>query len=234
MSNTNHPQKGSTIKVEPIRSLDDIKAIKKLLANSPRDYLLFTMGPLAEVNNQRYRYLTEGELKRLSKAVKESENPMLAPIISMLILTGARRGEVLNARWEDIDLSRKRWRIPYTKSGKPRTVPLSESALEVLNNVPRVEGSPFVFPNPKTGKPFNSIYRSWNTARKKAGLEDVVIHSLRHSLASFLINSGRNLYEVGALLGHTQVKTTMRYAHLADETLQEAVNSVPIGEGSLG
>ena len=186
--------------------------------------------PLAEVNNQRDRYLTEGELKRLSKAVKESENPMLAPIISMLVLTGARRGEVLNARWEDIDLSRKRWRIPYTKSGKPRTVPLSESALEVLNNVPKVEGSPFVFPNPKTGKPFNSIYRSWNTARKKAGLEDVVIHSLRHSFASFLINAGRSIYEVGELLGHTQVKTTMRYAHLANETLLEAVNTVPMGE----
>lgn len=126
-------------------------------------------------------------------------------------------------------LERKRWRIPHTKSGKPRTVPLSDSAVEVLLNVPRVEGSAYVFPNPDTGKPFNSIYRSWNTARKRAGLEVVVIHSLRHSFASFLVNAGRNLYEVGALLGHTQVRTTMRYAHLADETLAEAVNTVPLG-----
>lgn len=86
-----------------------------------------------------------------------------------------------------------------------------------------------MFANPDTGKPFNSIYNSWNTARKRAGLEDVRIHDLRHSFASFLINGGRSIYEVGELLGHTQVKTTMRYAHLANETLLEAVNTVPMG-----
>ena len=181
-----------------------------------------------EENNQRERYLTEEEVQRLCKAVKESENPLLEPIISMLLLTGARKSEVLNAKWEDVDLERKRWRIPYTKSGKPRTVPLSESALEVLRSVPRMEGSEYIFPSPLTGKPFNSIYNSWNNARKKAGLEDVKIHSLRHSFASFLVNAGRNLYEVGKLLGHTQMRTTMRYSHLADETLAEAVNTVPL------
>ena len=184
--------------------------------------------PLAEVNNQRERYLTAEEVQRLCKAVKESENPLLKPIISMLLLTGARKSEVLHAKWADLDLERKRWRIPYTKSGKPRTVPLSESALEVLRSVPRVEESGYIFQSPVTGKPFNSIYNSWNNARKKAGLEDVKIHTLRHSFASFLVNAGRNLYEVGKLLGHTQVKTTMRYSHLADETLAEAVNSVPL------
>ncbi|EFI32753.1 integrase family protein [Desulfonatronospira thiodismutans ASO3-1] len=184
--------------------------------------------PLAEENNQRERYLTEEEVQRLCKAVKESENPLLEPIISMLILTGARKSEVLNAKWEDLDLERKRWRIPYTKSGKPRTVPLSESALEVLRSVPKVEGSEYIFPSPVTGKPFNSIYNSWNTARIKSGLEDVKIHTLRHSFASFLVNAGRNLYEVGKLLGHTQMRTTMRYSHLSDETLAEAVNTVPL------
>lgn len=123
--------------------------------------------PLAEENNQRERYLTEEEVQRLCAAVKESENPLLEPIISMLLLTGARKSEVLNAKWEDVDLERKRWQIPYTKSGKPRTVPLSESALEVLGSVPRAEGSEYVFPSPVTGKPFNSIYNSWNTARKR-------------------------------------------------------------------
>jgi len=184
--------------------------------------------PLAEVNNQRERYLTEEEVQRLCKAVKESESPLLEPIISMLLLTGARKSEVLNAKWEDVALEKKRWRIPYTKSGKPRTVPLSESALEVLRSVPRVDGTEYVFPSPVTGKPFNSIYNSWNTARKKAGLEDVKIHTLRHSFASFLVNAGRNLYEVGKLLGHTQMRTIMRYSHLADETLAEAVNTVPL------
>ena len=137
---------------------------------------------------------------------------------------------MLNAKWEDLDLERKRWRIPHTKSGKPRTVPLSESALEVLRSVPRMEGSEYVFTSPVTGRPFNSIYNSWNTARNKAGLEDVKIHTMRHRFASFLVNAGRNLYEIGKLLGHSQVKTTIRYAHLADETLAEAVNTVPLGK----
>lgn len=183
--------------------------------------------PLVEENNKRERYLTHEELKELSKAVRESENLMLKPIISMLILTGARKSEVLNARWEDVDLKQRLWRIPFTKSGKPRTVPLSDGAVAVLQEVPQVEGCQYIFANPDTGKPFNSIYRSWDTARKKAGLPDLRIHDLRHCFASFLINAGRTIYEVGELLGHTQIKTTMRYAHLANETLLEAVNTVP-------
>ncbi|MFN2269171.1 MAG: site-specific integrase, partial [Desulfonatronovibrio sp.] len=109
-------------------------------------------------------------------------------------------------------------------------VPLSGNALDILKGLPKV--NEFVFPSPKTGKPFVSIFNSWNQARKRAGLEDVRIHDLRHSFASFLVNGGRSIYEVGRLLGHTQIKTTMRYAHLSDETLMEAVNVVPFGEAA--
>jgi len=84
-----------------------------------------------------------------------------------------------------------------------------------------------VFPNPKTGKPYVSIFYSWNTARKQAGLADVRIHDLRHSFASFLVNAGRSLYEVQKILGHTQIKTTQRYAHLSQDTLIDAANVVP-------
>jgi site-specific recombinase XerD len=83
-----------------------------------------------------------------------------------------------------------------------------------------------VFANPKTGRPYVSIYNSWDTARKVAGLKDVRMHDLRHSFASFLVNAGRSLYEVQKILGHTQVKTTQRYAHLAQETLLDATNAV--------
>ena len=83
-----------------------------------------------------------------------------------------------------------------------------------------------MFANPVTGKPFVSIFCSWNTARKRAGLADVRIHDLRHSFASFLVNSGRSLYEVQKILGHTQIKTTQRYAHLANDTLLDAANQV--------
>ncbi|WP_084591007.1 tyrosine-type recombinase/integrase [Desulfonatronovibrio magnus] len=74
----------------------------------------------------------------------------------------------------------------------------------------------------------STIYTSWFKARNRAGLEDVRLHTLRHSFASFLINAGRSIYEVGAILGHSQIKTTMRYAHLSEQTLVEAVNTVPL------
>lgn len=83
-----------------------------------------------------------------------------------------------------------------------------------------------MFANPKTGKPFVSIFSSWDSARKRAGLADVRIHDLRHSFASFLVNGGRSLYEVQKILGHTQIKTTQRYAHLANDTLLDAANQV--------
>jgi len=177
----------------------------------------------------RERFLSSDELRRLKDAISESENPMLQQIISMLVLTGARKREVLDCRWEDLDLVRKTWRIPFTKSGKPRTVPLSDSAVELLKKIERQDDAVYVFNNPKTKKPFVSIFYSWDTARKKAGMPDLRIHDLRHSFASFLINAGRSLYEVGHLLGHTQIKTTMRYAHLSDQTLRDAVNVVPLG-----
>ena len=75
--------------------------------------------------------------------------------------------------------------------------------------------------------PYVSIFCSWNTARKQAGLADVRIHDLRHSFASFLVNGGRSLYEVQKILGHTQIKTTQRYAHLSQDTLIDAANVVP-------
>ena len=84
-----------------------------------------------------------------------------------------------------------------------------------------------MFPNSKTAKPYVSIFISWDTARKQAGLADVRIHDLRHSFASFLVNAGRSLYEVQKILGHTQIKTTQRYAHLSQDTLVDAANVVP-------
>lgn len=172
------------------------------------------------------RFLTPEEARRLYESVQESPNPMLRFIVPMLILTGARRREVLDARWEDFDLARCQWRIPVTKSGKPRYVPLSGGVLQVLAAVPRFDDCPWVFPNPKTLKPFVGIFNSWDSARTRAGLADVRLHDLRHSFASFLVNAGRSLYEVQKILGHTQVKTTQRYAHLAHETLLDACNSV--------
>jgi integrase len=143
----------------------------------------------------------------------------------MLILTGARKREVLDAKWEDFDLQRSQWRIPTTKAGRPRYVPISGGVVNLLACIPRND-CPYVFANPKTGKPYVSIFNGWNTARKQAGLAEVRIHDLRHSFASFLINGGRSIYEVQRILGHTQIKTTQRYAHLSHDTLLDAADIV--------
>jgi integrase len=177
---------------------------------------------LVDPQNARERYLSVQETQRLRQAIEDSPNVQLKHIVALLLLTGARKRELLDAKWEDFDVERRNWRIPMSKSGKARHVPLSGAVLDILKTLPRWEGCPYVVPNPQTQRPFKSVFYSWNTARKEAGLEDVRMHDLRHSFASFLVNAGRSLYEVQELLGHADIKTTSRYAHLA-----EAVEVVP-------
>jgi integrase len=181
--------------------------------------------PLMKEDNIKERYLSTEEAQRLYEVLTRSDNLMLQYIIPMLILTGARKREVLDARWEDFDYERRLWRIHTTKLGKARFVPMSDGVIKLLAETPR-QDCEWAFPNPKTLKPFVSIFNSWDSARREAGLADVRIHDLRHSYASFLVNAGRSLYEVQRLLGHTQIKTTQRYAHLSHDTLLDATNSV--------
>jgi len=183
-------------------------------------------------NNKRERYLTDDEALKLFEVLEQSDAKQLKYIISMLLLTGARKNEVLQAKWSDFDLERRLWKIEFNKSGRTRYVPISDGSIQVLEAVPRIAGCEYVFANPDTKKPFVSIFYAWDTARKRAGLPDLRIHDLRHSFASFLINGGRSLYEVQKILGHTQVKTTQRYAHLSHDSLVSAANtamrSVPL------
>ena len=188
--------------------------------------------PLFEENNKRERYLTTQETAQLYQALLESPNKQLRYIIPMLSLTGARKRELLDAQWQDFDLSRRDWRIPKTKSGRARHVPLSKGAVDLIASVPRFEGCPYFLPNPQTYLPFVSIYHAWNTARTSVGLADVRIHDLRHSFASFLINAGRSIYEVQKILGHTQISTTQRYSHLSQETLIDAADAVTLTVGN--
>ena len=108
---------------------------------------------LYEANNARERFLTVDETQRLHAALATSENVQLKHIVALLLLMGNRKRELLEARWSDFDLERRSWRIPLAKSGKARHVPLSAAALDVLGQLPRFEGCPYVVPNPKTLKP---------------------------------------------------------------------------------
>ncbi|MDD2546296.1 MAG: tyrosine-type recombinase/integrase [Burkholderiaceae bacterium] len=179
-------------------------------------------------DNKIERFLSPEQTTQLLTAVRGSQNPLLAFIVAFLLFTGARKREVLDAKWQDIDWRQKLWRIPKTKSGKVRHVPLSSGALKLLSALQEKVDMKIdhIFANPRTGLPFVSIFYSWDTARTEAGLPELRIHDLRHSFASFLVNAGRSLYEVQELLGHSDIRTTSRYAHLSRERLREAVEVV--------
>ena len=180
---------------------------------------------LHKLNNERQVFLSKEQVTSLFDALKESDNPQIEYIVRFLLLTGARKQEALRAEWNEFDLVSRVWVIPFSKSGRARKVPLSDAVLSLLEHLPSRTHSPLLFPNPNTGKAYISIWYAWDTARRKAGLSEVRIHDLRHSFASFLVNSGRSLYEVQKLLGHAHIKTTQRYAHLSDETLITAANA---------
>lgn len=183
--------------------------------------------PQKPCNNEIERFLTQDETRRLHAAVDASTNTQLKYIVALLLLTGCRKRELLDAQWSEFQLDRQMWRIPMhrAKTSKTRHVPLSKAAMDVLAQVPRFGDCPYVVPNPETLKPYWSVFNAWDKARKAAGLPDVRMHDLRHSAASNLVNSGQSLYVVGTILGHAQAKTTARYAHLASETLLAAANA---------
>lgn len=174
------------------------------------------------------RFLDPDEAKRLIRAVHESESPLLRFIVPFLLFTGARKREALDAEWRYVDLESRIWTIPDTKAGKPRFVPLSDQAMEVVKATQsylrgtRQANSKWLFPNLESGEPYTSIFYPWDVARKAAGLPEVRIHDLRHSFASALVNRGMTLYDVKELLGHANVVTTQRYAHLSKARLREA------------
>ena len=182
------------------------------------------MHKLQRISKHRERFLSAEETQRLIVAVNNSRNPMLKYVVPFLLLTGARKREVLDARWCDIERERLYWRIPHSKSGHERYVPLSPAALALLDTVPRRRNCEWIFANPETNKPYASIFNCWTTTRKAANLDDLRIHDLRHSFASFLVNSGCSLYEVQKILGHSSVAMTQRYSHLSQPALLRAVS----------
>ncbi|MBM3469120.1 MAG: site-specific integrase [Alphaproteobacteria bacterium] len=175
--------------------------------------------------HKRTRWLQEDEMQRLLRVLDAYPNQVTSNIIRLLLLTGARKHEVLQATWDQFDLDKGVWtkRAHTTKQKKMEHSPLSPSALIILREIEEKKtDSPFLFPGNATDKPLQDFKKSWNTIRKRADLKDFTIHDLRHTFASYLVSSGLSLSIVGKLLGHTQASTTHRYAHLADDPLREA------------
>jgi len=190
-----------------------------------------TTNPLSNVkqyqlNNNREIYLDSIDIARLLDAVDNYPNKInIKYIIRFLLLTGARRGEVLNAKWEDINLNLKVFTIPLSKSGQSRTIPISKALEELILQIPK-RSKTYLFPAPTKDKPMCTIFRHWDNVRKQANLPNVRIHDLRHTTASILVNKGVSLYQVQQLLGHSSPKMTQRYAHLSNAALYEAVSVV--------
>ena len=175
-------------------------------------------------DNARQRFLSIEESNRLLHAAGQSQNVQLRPLIALLLLTGARLGELVKAQWKDVDLERRSWLIPVAKT-KPRYLPLARAAVEILENLPRFENCPWVIPNPETRRPFVSVKHAWQKTRRDARLCDVRLHDLRHTHASQLANSGISLLTISILMGHRDLASTKRYSHMTDASLLSAVEA---------
>jgi integrase len=178
----------------------------------------------------RERFLDHKEIERLSNVLAQHDNQRFSHIVRLLLLTGARRGEVLNARWEQFDLESGVWTKPAatTKQRRLHRAPLSGAAVQLLKSVRAGTPAdcPWVFPGDVEGKPVHEIKRFWDDVRIKADLPGLRIHDLRHTFASLLVSGGMSLPMIGKLLGHTQVQTTQRYAHLFDDPLRAGLEQV--------
>ncbi len=180
-------------------------------------------------NKRHERFLSSAELTRLGQALTEAEsngtNPFAIAAIRLLLLTGARRGEILSLRWENVDFDRAYLRLLDSKTGQ-KLIPLGAPALSVLEALPQVSVNPYVLPGGREGQPLVNIAKVWRAVRQAAGLDDVRLHDLRHSFASVGAAGGDSLLVIGKVLGHRDIATTARYAHLADDPLRTAADRI--------
>lgn len=186
--------------------------------------------------NKRERFLNQDEIMRLQEVLREEENkkiemPSVLHAINLLLLTGCRLGEILSLRWQEVNFEKRCIFLSDSKTGK-RTVYLSPQAIELLKRIPREQNNPYIIIGRKNQSHLINLQKPWQRIRKKAGLDDVRIHDLRHTFASVAAANGMSLPIIGALLGHKQTQTTARYAHLVGQPLLDATEK--IGNKILG
>ena len=177
---------------------------------------------------KRTRHLVSDELARLTAALADHPEQTSANAIRLLLLTGARRGEVLSATWDQFDIGAGVWIKPsaHTKQKTEHRVPLSAPAMQLLSDMKATAHGNCLFPGKSADQPLTEIKHFWAAICRKAGIKDCRIHDLRHTYASILASAGLSLPVIGALLGHTQPNTTARYSHLFDDPLRQATERV--------
>jgi integrase len=181
--------------------------------------------------NKKQRFLSDPELKKLEESLTQQEKEQSSSYssvnaIRMLLYTGCREGEILNLKWENVRHKDRYIYLEDTKTGESAR-PLNQKAIDVLTSMKPQEGNPYIFYGKVPGKPLAKINGvTWKKVLKRAGIKGFRIHDLRHSFASFCLSQGVDLYTVSKLLGHKNIATTTRYAHLELEHLKEATNKV--------
>lgn len=182
---------------------------------------------------KRQRYLSKGEFERLGSVLSEaerdgSESAYVIAAIRLLLMTGARLSEILTLKWQYADLERGFLLLPDSKTGQ-KPIFLNEPTKDLIRAIPRVADNPYVIVGARTNSHLINLQKPWRRIRKLAQIEDIRLHDLRHSFASIAAESGASLPLIGRLLGHSQVKTTQRYAHLSADpirSLNETIGTV--------
>ncbi len=177
---------------------------------------------------RRDRPVKTEELPRLLDAIEAESSPYVRGVLKLLLLTGLRKNEVLRAKWINIDLGRGTLRLEDTKAGRPRHVPLSSAALEIIRALPKMVGNAeFLFPSPtKVGAPLYDLKKPWERVRKAAECPDLRIHDLRHTVATLLAESGHPAQTIQQALGHHNIQQTMGYVHAGDQHAREALEEL--------
>lgn len=183
------------------------------------------------VDNQVENYLSDEQMQKLLTVLRTDSNRNVCNMLMLLLSTGARLNEVLSATWKNVSMDGRALKVDAirSKSKRSRSIPLNDSAMWVLEQLDSRDKSAYLFPSPvfaKDGKdlPYTNITRAWYRLQKLAGIK-IRAHDLRHGFASMLVSGGRSLYEVQQILGHSDPKVTMRYAHLSSKVLQDAANA---------
>ena len=180
----------------------------------------------------RERFLTGVEVERLGRVLDAEQAYGRTPnsaieAIRLLMVTGCRKNEILTLRWTDVDLKARELRLRDTKTG-PRVVPLSPSAVSLLEGLSQSSKGEWVIPGNNPGTHLKKVGNAWRRLRARADLHDVRLHDLRHSFASTALALGENLPTIAKLLGHRRIESTARYAHLERSAVREAAERVAV------
>jgi integrase len=174
----------------------------------------------------RERFLSGDEIGRMFAAMEAEPNKVAVSALKLLLLTGTRREEALQARWEHVDVATGAWKLIRTKNGRTRYVTLNDKAKQLIESLPSRGHSPWLFPGRDPEKPLNNPRKAFTRVLTAAGIDHMRIHDLRHSFASLAVNAGASLFTVQELLGHSSPQMTARYAHLQNATLMKATQGV--------